>query len=154
MKTKYLLPRWCRTAGKVMLYLFLAMLLDVITFGKPGGSWLALIVSPEYLNMIVTPVLLGGLILLGFSPVKSEDEYTGRLRTSSFMISALANSVFIFIVVLLYNIWQFSDWRKDIPLENVFVFCLQMYVIAILAIYLIIFHIRLWCAAKSMSHEE
>ena len=154
MKPAYLLPAWCRTAGRVLLCIFLILVLDLATYGKPGDVWITHLIAPKYLNMAAMPMLLLGLIFIGFSPVRQEDEYVARLRTSSFMTSALANSIFMLLAFLAYNVWLFSDTDKSIPWGNVFTFCLQIYVIAILAIYIIIFRTRLWKAAKSMDNEK
>lgn len=103
MKSNYLLPHGYKRIGWCLTIPFLLLGLYMTIFGQSVGLpvWLEKIFG-DYLDEVISIALIVGLLLVGFSREKTEDEYITKIRLESLQLSVLANYVLLIICVLVF----------------------------------------------------
>ena len=162
MKTKFLFPNKFNRIGLILLCL---SILITLFFGINGENKLLTKVpvfyvydsGPFYNTTIKSPIMgfkyddirfelsitlfVLGCLLVGFSKLKSEDEFTIKLRLESLLWAMYINyAIFLFAVIFIYGMFFIQ-----IPLLSS---------LAFLVIFIARFHYVLYQSKKSASYEK
>lgn len=159
MKKIFLLPRNVGIAGWILLGLYLLMVVDICTGGKPGGVWISHVMASTSFNMLSLPVLVLGLLIVSFSRVRGEDECTVNMRFSSMMIAVVASFVLLLVIygfiVSSGSVSDFATTQAYFAQMALVFYNLAMYnMVFLLIIYLMVFHISLLRLKWSAKHEK
>ena len=103
MKSNYLLPHVYKRVGWFITIPFLLLGLYMTFWGESVGApaWLEKVFG-EFLDELICIALIVGLLLVGFSREKTEDEYITKIRLESLQLSVLTNYALLIICVLVF----------------------------------------------------
>lgn len=103
MKSNYLLPHVYKRVGWFITIPFLLLGLYMTFWGDSVGApaWLEKVFG-ELLDELICIALIVGLLLVGFSREKTEDEYITKIRLESLQLSVLTNYALLIICVLVF----------------------------------------------------
>lgn len=158
MKTRYLFPHSCKKWGWILFFIGLSLgvfarinnfetnqylvtkvwaLINDSLLSKTYFQW----IENGLLDEIIIALIGIGGILIGFSKIKEEDEYSFQLRTESLIWSFYINFALLLIsTFLIYGIAYF-----EIMIYQLF---------SMLIFFIARFHYVLYIANKSIKYEE
>lgn len=90
---------------------------------------------------LLTVMVIGGGLLVGFSKMKNEDEMIASLRYESLVWATYLN----YGIILFTTLFVFGVAYMNVLIHNLF---------TLLFFFILRFHYRIYCVSKSAEHEE
>ena len=90
---------------------------------------------------LLTVMVIGGGLLVGFSKMKNEDEMIASLRYESLVWATYLN----YGIILFTTLFVFGVAYMNVLIHNLF---------TLLFFFILRFHYRIYCVSKSADHEE
>ncbi len=159
MKTHFLFPRQFKKIGwLIFVPALLAGIAMTVTNFDSGGHFKMkvfalfnsdILSSPQFAaviengisdEIVISMLIVGGL-LIGFSKLKIEDEYTAKIRYESLVWAVYFNcAVMLFATLFVYGLYYFQ-----VMIANMF---------TLLFFFIVRFHVMLYRLNKSAENEE
>lgn len=159
MKSNFLLPNKFKTVGWILFIpcLLISLLISISSFNIENYLTIkvfavfndALFQSKQYFsvieNSIVDELLLFGLIvggiMIGFSKLKTEDEFTSKIRYESLVWATYFN----YGLILLFTVFVYGMPYLNVLFYNTF---------TLLLFFIVRFHYSIYKLNKSFSDDE
>ena len=126
MKTKYLLPNYCKIIGKVITGLLLPLFIITI-IGDTGVEWTKPLLElfGDFTYPITTMALMFGLLLVAFSREKLEDEYIAKIRSNSLVFAVISQNVIVILgTATIYN-FEFFTFATIAQITTLLIFIIK-----------------------------
>ena len=140
MKKEFLLPNGWKVPGVVLTCIFFVFAVLLFFNLEPFGLDLYRIIG-GYFSTIVIVGFIAGMLMLGFSREKDEDEYIGKLRTSALVWAVIVN--YGILIVMTLFVYDFD--YVNVIVVNMF---------SMLIFFIAKYYYSLYKLRKSVSHEK